>query len=91
MTSIFGLQVDQLWAIVSLLGDGDGIVVGPVQVVDLGHDGDQSEQKSGSINVAGIENNNVGLSVSNRSHTFEVTCSSEKQKYFFYSSSVNIQ
>lgn len=80
MTSILGLEIDELGAVVSLFGDRDGIVVRPVQVVDLSHDRNEPEEKSCSVNVAGVEDGDVGLAVTNGTHTLQMTRSSEIRK-----------
>jgi hypothetical protein len=54
VTSILRLEVDELRAVVPLLGHGDGVVIGTLEVVDLGHDGDQAEEVSGTIAVPGV-------------------------------------
>ncbi len=54
VTSILRLEVDELRAVVPLLGHGDSVVIGTLEVVYLGHDGDQAEEVSGTIDVAGV-------------------------------------
>ena len=76
VASIFCLQVNQLWAVVPLFGNCDGIIVRSIQVVDLGHDGDEAEHESGAINISGVEDNYVCLAKADGSHAFQMTCRS---------------
>ena len=84
VASVLCLEVDELRAVVPLLGDSHGVVVWPVEVVHLCHDGDQAEEPSGSIDVAGVEDDDVSLAVTNGSHAFEVTRSSGKDAFKFH-------